>query len=845
MRGIDFNNDWKFRLANEYEPSKTEESPFEHWQPWYEKADIYTEIVKFTEDDSDWKTVRLPHDWSVEFPFDPIKGEGCTGYLLGGTGWYRKHFVTTEDMVGKKVFVNFDGIYNRSNIYCNGKFMTFHPFGYSPCLVDISDNLKPLGEENVINVKVDHTRYADSRWYTGSGIYRKVSMYILPQINIPVWGLYFTTPFITKEKAVVDGEITIINNEAVDARVFADISISDKDGNVVENRKLERFLLAGQKEVLKGQFEIANPIFWDIDDPHQYTVSVKLAVDGKEIQEEKLKIGIRTSEFDTEEGFFLNGRHLNIYGCCLHHDGGLVGAAVPDDVWRRRLLTLKECGCNAIRTAHNPYSEDFLDLCDEMGLLVQAEFYDEWDYAKDKRHNCFDRVQDYITRGHAEFFQDYAVADIEAVMMRDRNHPSIFEWSLGNEIEWVYPREQALSGYFEMEGGGDWLDDQPPFSKEKIMEMIKAVPEDQYDIGKTANKLADAVRKLDTSRHVVSNCVIPASSYHTGYTDALDIVGFSHRYAQYDYYHENYATKPMQGSEAGTQWFQHYMVQQRPFISGLFVWTGISYMGEAHKKATKHRGSEGSFIDFAGYKREGFHVAKSWWQDKPVVFASTCIADLSLFKKGEDGTPVEKVEGSIWHKKAYQQRGGKLRECWNYADGDEILIEAYTNCDEATLYINGKAEATRLVEDWVDKAPRWIVPFVAGEIKVIAKKDGEEYVHIIKTAGEFAKIDISCDKDTITTDYDCVSHVHVVLQDANGVRLPKDDKEVKFILDGAYINMGVDNGSAKSMQTYQADTLVTSKGRAMMILQGKEKGKITVKAQVGDVVSDTIEITVV
>ncbi|MFI3207459.1 MAG: glycoside hydrolase family 2, partial [Clostridia bacterium] len=326
MRGIDFNNDWKFRLAEETSPAITKEQ-CGIWNPWHAGADVYTETVRFDEDDTSWRTVRLPHDWSVEFPFDTEKGDGATGYLLGGTGWYRKHFVTTEEMAKSKVFVNFDGIYNRANIYCNGKFIVFHPYGYSPCLIDLTPYLNPIGQDNVISVKVDHTRYADSRWYTGSGIYRKVSMYILPQVNIPVWGLYFTTPKITKEKATVAGEIEIINNLSKDVRVKANIKIEDYAGNVVAERDLARFLEASQKDVLTGELEIFNPILWDIDDPKMYTVKVTTSMDGVVLQTESVKIGVRTCEFDPEKGFFLNGRHVKIFGCCLHHDGGLVGAA--------------------------------------------------------------------------------------------------------------------------------------------------------------------------------------------------------------------------------------------------------------------------------------------------------------------------------------------------------------------------------------------------------------------------------------------------------------------------------------------------------------------------------------
>ncbi|MFI3206708.1 MAG: glycoside hydrolase family 2 TIM barrel-domain containing protein, partial [Clostridia bacterium] len=646
------------------------------------------------------------------------------------------------------------------------------------------------------------------------------------------------------EKAVVAGDIELENNRDVDVRVCANIKIKDASGKIAVERNLERFLEAKQKEVLKAELDIKNPIFWDIDDPHQYTVVVEISVDGEKLQEESVKIGVRTCVVDVEKGFYLNGRNIKVYGACLHHDGGLVGAAVPDDVWRRRLSLLKDCGCNAIRTSHNPYSEDFLDLCDEMGFLVQAEFYDEWDYAKDKRLNCVDRIKDYITRGHDEFFQEYAKSDLQVVVKRDRNHPSIFQWSLGNEIEWAYPRLEHLSGYFD-EHGADWGSMNPPLSIEEIKERIKAVPEEKYEIGKTANKLADWTREMDITRPITSNCVIPSASYHLGYTDALDIVGYSHRFNIYDYGFENYPNKHLNGCETGTPWYEYYLVQQRDYISALFVWTGISYMGEAHSKDKTQRGSNGAFVDFAGFKRDSFYVAKSWWEEKPMVFAATVVKDEKcMFVKNENGEIVEREEGLLWDKKANQRRPYKLEDSWTYKDGDEILVEAYSNCDEVTLYINGKEQGTVLVKDHIDKVCRWIVPYEAGEIKAVAKKGNEILEHIIKTASEFAKIAINCDKEKITTDFDSVAHIEVMLTDKDGTRIPKDDRKVSFVLEGAYINMGVDNGSAESFQHYKNDSVVTSKGRALMIVQGAEKGTIKVKAMVDDIVSDTIEIEV-
>ncbi len=843
MRGIDFNDNWKFRLADKLELEDTSESGM-GWQPYANDAEQYYFAVHMDEEDSNWRKVRLPHDWSVEFPFDLEKGEGCTGYLLGGIGWYRKYFKTTEDMVGKKVIINFDGIYNRSNIYCNNQFIKFHPYGYSPCLIDISEYLKPVGEENIISVKVDHSRYADSRWYTGSGIYRKVSMHILERVNIPVWGLYFTSPVITSENAIIHGEIEVENGTSNSKRVLVKTSIIDPNGIEVAKKNSNVSVEPHNKSLLKLELIVKKPILWDIDATNMYQVKVQLVNEDRIAQEEYLKIGLRTSEFDPEKGFFLNGKSTLIKGVCLHHDAGIVGAAVPNDVWRRRLELLKACGCNAIRTAHNPYSEEFFDLCDEIGFLVQEEFYDEWDYAKDKRWNCADRKCDYISRGHVEFFKHYAKEDLQAVMKRDRNHPCIFQWSLGNEIEWGYPQCDEYTGYFHKDSNAHWAWDLPPYSPEKIQKMIAAIPEERYSLRKTANQLANWTREMDLSRHVTSNCVMPASSHLDGYTDALDVVGYSHRHMLYDYGHENYPDKPIMGCESGPTWFQWKATEDRDFISGMFMWTGIDYLGEADysRRNIYKKGSGSGIIDFAGFPKTGWHVFKTWWEEEAYIFANTSKVEESGYMLDENNVLVER-EKDIW--KQPQRYKEFVNEHWNYGDNELVLIEAYSNCEDVTLLVNGKVVSTQYSHNSIDKAFRWIVPYKIGNITVIGKKDGEECNYQIHTTGALSEIVLESDKLELTTDYDCVSHLVVTLHDEKGQSISNKEENIEFFLEGPYINMGVDNGAATNFQAFQSNHLCTNKGKALMIIQGAEKGTIKVTATVGGIKSNTVEINVI
>jgi beta-galactosidase/beta-glucuronidase len=371
-RTQDFNFNWKFSLE------KNENA-------W--KADF---------DDTNWRTLNLPHDWSVEFPFDSINGEGCTAYLPGGIGWYRKHFDAEKDKI---VTVLFDGVYNNSEIWINGEKLGFHPYGYSPFHFNLTPYLTKDGKNNVLAVKVDRTRFADSRWYTGSGIYRNVKLITTNKIHIPVWGTFITTPEVsdTEARVVVQTKVKNENGAAAAFKIVTRIinPTGIEVGNIETNLQLEN----GIEEEFTQEVNVPKPELWDIENPVLYSVISQIVIDGNVVDEYKSSFGIRTIKFDADEGFFLNGKNMKIKGVCLHHDGGLVGAAVPRGVWKRRLQILKDGGCNAIRISHNPASDEFLELCDEMGFLVQDEFFDEWDNPKDKRLNMHEQHDDYITRG--------------------------------------------------------------------------------------------------------------------------------------------------------------------------------------------------------------------------------------------------------------------------------------------------------------------------------------------------------------------------------------------------------------------------------------------------------------
>ena len=346
----DFNNGWKFTLSDSVCYS------FVNYNP------------------SSWKTVNLPHDWSVDLPFEST-AEGCTGFLKGGIGWYSKTFDTPDNFVDKKCYIVFDGVYNNSEYWINGRKLGFHPYGYSPFFYDISDYLNPKGQENRISVRIDHSRYADSRWYTGSGIYRETQLIFTDKLHIPVWGTFVTTPVVSSERATVNIEVRVKNDYSGPRAGEVRTSYFDSKNKKV-GEKLTSFLIEAGKEMKINQsVEISNPSLWDVDSPSMYLAKSEILVDGNVVDTKETPFGIRSIKFDAKKGFFLNGKNMKIKGVCLHHDASMIGAALVEDVWRRRLQTLKDGGCNAIRLSHNPGADAFLELCDEMGFLVQEEFF--------------------------------------------------------------------------------------------------------------------------------------------------------------------------------------------------------------------------------------------------------------------------------------------------------------------------------------------------------------------------------------------------------------------------------------------------------------------------------------
>ncbi len=775
-----------------------------------ESATNFNNDWQFALEGEEFQPVNLPHDWSVEFPFDSIKGEGATGYLPGGKGTYQKRFKAPAGVN----YLHFDGVYNNATVTLNGEKLGFHPYGYAPFYYDITDALLPTGETNQLTVEVDHSRYADSRWYSGSGIYREVELVSVPDLHIPVWGTFVSTPEVTAQAAKVMIEVQLKNAGAGPQDAVLKTEIVGPGGDKVAEAETPVSLPAGAEQSKSLAITVPNPKLWGVDDAQLYRAVTRLEVAGETTQEYPTAFGIRTFRFDPDEGFFLNGRNRKIKGVCLHHDGGLVGAAVPKAVWRRRLQTLKDGGCNAIRSAHNPASQEFLDLCDEMGFLVQDEFYDEWDYPKDKRKNMGESTStDYITRGHHEHFQEWAEADLKNTILSHRNHPSIFQWSIGNEIEWTYPRQKETTGFFGADANGNYFWNEPPYSTDKIRELQESLPRHEYQIGETAQKLADWTRQMDTTRPVVANCILPSASYESGYADALDVIGFSYRRVMYDYGHRNYPALPVMGTENLGQYHEWKAVMDRDFVSGTFLWTGIDYLGESNGQWPKKQTTSG-LLDLAGFPKPSYYMLKSLWAEEPMIYLTTQQEAASIFRVNDQDEVVERKPGG-WQRALWSWHD--VNHHWNYEPGETIIVEALSNCPEAELFLDGKSLGRRTLANQEDHIYKWAVPYVSGKLEVIGYGKEEDVKYPLRTTGPPAKITLC----TEGVEEGKISHLVVQLVDENGLPVRHTELPLTFTIEGEADLLGVDNGAPRNTSAFQGGKVTTKNGRALAILRAR------------------------
>ena len=788
---VDFNFDWRFSLTDNEQ----------------------YKLPSFN--DKHWQSLRLPHDWSIKQAFSESY-DGATGYLPGGIGWYRKTFEVTN--LEQRHYLYFDGIYGHATIYINGEEIAQNRNGYTPFYFNINDYLDTNFSKQTIAIKVDHSRYIDSRWYTGSGIYRNVKLVSTDDVHIPIWGTYVTSKVkfnkATPPTAIVNANTTVTNTKSKEVTLTLVSKVIDNNNKVVASKNKNIIIAANSEQTVSSSLSISSAKLWSLENPNLYSFQSEIFIANEKVDHIDTTFGIRDLEFNPNKGFFLNGKKTLIKGVNLHHDAGLVGTAVPIDVWRRRLETLKEAGINSIRTAHNPVAQEFLDLCDEMGFLVQAEIFDEWDNPKDKRLNQWERHDDYISRGYSDYFQQDAEFDLKNSVKRDRNHPSIFMWSIGNEIEWTYPRYKDATGYFDMNASGNYFYNPPFISKEEIKQRFESSPEGQYVLAKTAKKLSNWVKQLDTTRPVTANLILPSVSHLSGYTDALDGIGYSYRRVIYDYGKQNYPGKMLYGSENVPQWHEWQAVIERDFIAGTFLWTGIDYLGEAHKQ-WPNKGFTGGLLDLAGFKKPAFHMFKSLWNKQPHVYISSQGEDASLYTVDDKNNVVEKKPDG-WQQRVWLWQD--VNEHWNYRKEENVIVEVLSNCERVELLLNEQSLGVQSLSANPDNIMKWHVPFQAGTLRARGLDDCHSS-DTINTAQKPAKIVLTASKDILKHDGYSIAHITVQVTDIIGTLVKHIDSNIEIKLSSNLEFIGADNGLSAKMKSYSDKLLTTHNGKALIIVR--------------------------
>ena len=740
--------------------------------------------ISVSYDDSKWRKLDLPHDWSVEGQLSPSLAS-CTGYLPGGIGWYRKHFQVTDKAA--RHYIYFEGAYNRSEVYLNGHLLGKRPNGYISFMYDMTPYLKE--GDNVLAVRIDHSRYADSRWYTGSGIYRDVWMISAPDIHFAQWGIGWHATSLTDKQAVVAVDMEVEKHVKAAGALEVSAALYDAEGTLVaQGRKKVADKAEGiAKEIVS--LKLKKPRRWNLDAPYLYTLKTELLCDGKRIDGSSTNVGLRTLKFDANKGFALNGEWMKVKGVCLHHDAGVLGAVVPPEVWERRLRNLKEIGVNAIRMSHNPQAPVLYDLCDRMGFLVMDEASDEWEFPKRKWIKGWN-VGEPSYDGTFDFFEEWIERDVTDMVRRDRNHPCIFLWSIGNEVD--YPNDPYSHPVLD----GTTIN-QPMFGG------YKPDAPDAMRIGKIAKRLAACVRAVDTSRPVTGALAGVVMSNQTEYPEAVDVVGYNYTENRYDEDHATYPDRVIYGSETGVGIEAWHAVRDKEFIFGQFLWTGTDYLGESGRWPS--RGLYTGLLDFGSFPKPRGYFRASLWSEKPVTYVGT-------YPKHDW------VSMDAW-------------DLWNYEPGQLIRVVCYTNAPQARLLLNGKEVGQMKPYDDKSGIIYWDIPYQDGELRAEGCDATGKVLssYAIKTSGRPYALRTTVDKEVLSPDK-ATAHVTIEVVDEQGTIVKLGDNDVTCQIEGPARLLGLEGSNNGDMSDYTDNHHRAFHGRLLAYIQTTgEKGEIRVK----------------
>ena len=742
-------------------------------------------------DDSQWRTLDLPHDWSIEGEFNkdnPATPGG--GALPGGIGWYRKSFSIPEMDSKKLQFVDFDGVYRNSEVWVNGHYLGKRPYGYSSFQYELTPFLKYGNAQNIIAVRVDNSQQPNSRWYSGSGIYRNVRLVVTEAIHVDHWGTSITTPEVTAQSAMVSIRIKVKNSSGIDQALTIRTVVLDQEGKKAAETETKNVGAKNSVSEVSQDMTVSTPALWTLESPRLYRAVTTIECNGKECDEYETTFGIRTFVFDVDKGFFLNGKHVKINGVCDHHDLGCFGSAVNKRALERQLEILKAMGCNAIRTSHNPPAPELLDLCDKMGFIVMDEAFDMWK----KKKTDFDYSLDWDT-WHRQ--------DLTDMILSDRNHPSVFIWSIGNEIPEQWDKQDSNGTIIARELGAvvKSLDSTRPvtsalnnpvpsnplvlsgaldlignnYSIDKYPDFPKTFPGKKFIATETVSALATRGHydmPSDTIRRWPTRWDIPFNAGNPGNTCSA---------------YDN-CSAPW-GSTHEETW---KVMKKYDFLSGMFIWTGFDYIGEPTPYGWPSRSSYFGIVDLAGFPKDVYYMYQSEWTDKPV---------LHIFPH------------------------------WNWKKGDTVDVWAYTNCAEVELFLNGKSLGTKKkIGDELHLM--WKVPFTPGTLKAIGRTGGKEILtQEIKTAGAPANIVLEADRKVISADGNDLSFVTVKVVDEAGTLVPDADNLIHFTISAEGKIAGVDNGLQTSLESFKAHERKAFNGLCLSVIQSNEKaGRITLEA---------------
>ncbi|MGA2015799.1 MAG: glycoside hydrolase family 2 TIM barrel-domain containing protein [Opitutaceae bacterium] len=775
-------------------------------------------------DDSGWQAVDLPHDWSIHLGFDKGSPTGRPGaYLPAGVGWYRRTFRVPESDRGRRVSVELDGIRERGEVWINGRALGERPYGYTSVAYDMTPYIRFGDEDNVLAVRADNSHQPNSRWYAGSGIYRHTWLLVTDDLHVPQWGTRVTTPRAAADAATVSVAVRVVNSGSAAADFTVVSALLDREGREVGSAQGPGALEAGGQGEFGQEIAVQKPSLWSVDTPYMYLVRTAVRVGGRDVDRYDTPVGIRSTSWDADRGFILNGVPVKLNGVCLHADGGPVGVAVPEGVWARRLAELRQMGCNAIRTAHNPPDPGFLDLCDRMGFCVMDEMYDEWLVPKGQ-----------TPEGCHLFYDEWHVRDTTDFVRRDRNHPCVVLWSAGNEIG----EQTTAGGAAVLQGLVDIFHREDPTRPvtcacDKVYaEPDSATPEFMALQDVAGYNYVDRWRDRANSYYSLDRHEFPSRKFIG--TESVSMGG-----ARGDYgtvFPAPVGSAPAGPAQPAAAFWSSWrsclpkinveqlwrFVRTHDYVAGDFMWTGIDYLGEGGV------GSASGVLDTCGFRKDGYYFYQSQWTAEPMVH---------------------------------------LLPHWNWRgnEGGTLTVYAYSNCDTVELFVNGRSMGVKAYEfprsgvegSWNNLPARargphttgdlhlsWDVTYEPGTVRAVGMRAGRVVAaDEIATTGEPAAVRLTPDRASLVADGRDVVHAVVEIVDAEGRVVPTADNLVEFEVRGPARIIGVDNGALSIDESFGGGERHAFRGKCLAIVQaGRGAGEIHLAARSPGLVESSADL---